>query len=59
MTEKPKEVISMDKMIKELDEICDKHYEESGTCKVCECFSDDGMCNKNKLVDNNFIITRK
>lgn len=59
MTEKPKEVISYRQMIKELDEICDKYYEESETCHGCEYFSDDGMCNKDKLVDNNFTITRK
>lgn len=59
LTEKPKEVISYGQMIKELDEICDKHYEESETCHGCEYFSDDGMCNEDKLVDNNFTITRK
>lgn len=59
LAENLKERVSYGQMIKELDELCDKYYEESGTCHGCECFNRDGMCNKNKLVDNNFTITRK
>lgn len=59
LIEEPREVISYGQMIKELGELCDEHYEENRTCRGCECFGRDGLCDRNKLANDKFTITRK